>query len=540
MAVLKNAGKFKDVFLSKAKKDLAVMNRSLLRLEKEPKDPAALNDIFRAAHTFKSAASMMGYDKTSALCHAMEDILDGIKKGGVKLEICVDTLFKCFDTLELAMIEIAGDREEIETAALAAELRKLAGIKSAQVASATVEEPEIPEDIAQEFASSKLTSLNVKTELLDTLMRLSEELLIGQMRIEKAKDAVDNPELSAAVDSQGRVITDLQYNVMQSRMVPLAYVVERYPRMVRDIARRQRKESDFKMEGMDIELDRTIVDEIGECMVHLLRNAIDHGIETPAEREKSGKPPTGVIRLSAKRSRDLSIIEVSDDGAGLDLARIRETAVKNGLVSAEATEEELTDAIFFGVSTTKEVTEVSGRGFGLNIVKKRVGALGGSITVKTGAGTGTVFTLEVPLSLAIIDALFVKVGEDVYAIPVAGIERLVTVDKKDVLGLIDNEAFILSGESVPVTRLNRLFNCPLAEPDRQPIVVVRRGADRLGLAVDGLMETQEIVIKPLHALARKNKYLSGSTIIGSGEVVSILDVGNLLLTKRNIKKAEAK
>jgi len=540
MAVLKNAGKFKDVFLSKGKKDLIMMNSSLLKLEKNPKDINSINDIFRAAHTFKSSASMMGYDKASRLCHAMEDMLDGVKKCRIKLETCIDTLFKCFDTLELTMGEIVKDKEELETAALIDEIYKLAEIKSAQRTSAKEEEPEISEDISTEFAASKLTSLNVKTELLDTLMRLSEELLIGQMRIEKVRETVDIPELSAAVDSLGRVITDLQYNVMQSRMVPLAYVFERYPRMVRDIAKREQKEVDLKMDGMDIELDRTVVDEIGECLVHLLRNAIDHGIETPAERKKSGKPSMGAIRLSAKRVRDFSIIEVSDDGAGLDMSQIRDVAVKKGLVSAKATKEELVDAIFFGASTTKEVSEVSGRGFGLNIVKRRIESLGGSVTVTTEPKKGTTFTIEVPLSLAIIETLFVGIGGATYAIPVVNIERLIIVDKKNVMGMIDNEAVILNGESIPITRLNLLFKVPSPELDKQPIVIVRRAQDRLGLAVESLMETQEIVIKPLHALARKSKYLSGSTIIGSGEVVSILDVGNLLLTKRNIEKKEAK
>lgn len=540
MAVLKNAGKFKDVFLSKAKKDLSMMNSSLLKLEKNPKDINSINDIFRAAHTFKSSAAMMGYEKTSRLCHAMEDMLDGIRKNRTKLETCIDTLFKCFDTLELTMLDIAKDKEELETMALIDQIYKLAEIKSAQGYSAKEKESEISEDISAEFAASKLTSLNVKTELLDTLMRLSEELLIGKMRIEKVRESVDIPELSAAVDSLGRVITDLQYNVMQSRMVALAYVFERYPRMIRDIAKREQKEVDFKMEGMDIELDRTVVDEIGECLVHLLRNAIDHGIETPAERKKSGKPSMGIVRLSATRARDFSIIEVSDDGAGLDMSQIRDVAVKKGLVSAKATKEELVDAIFFGASTTKEVSEVSGRGFGLNIVKRRIESLGGSVTVTTEPKKGTTFTIDVPLSLAIIETLFVGVDGATYAIPVVNIERLIIVDKKNVMGMIDNEAVILNGESIPVTRLNLLFKVSSPELDKQPIVIVRRAQDRLGLAVDSLMETQEIVIKPLHALARRNKYLSGSTIIGSGEVVSILDVGNLLLTKRNIEMKEAK
>lgn len=540
MGVLKNAGKFKDVFLSKAKKDLSLMNSCLLKLEKNSKDVNSINEIFRAAHTFKSSAAMMGYDKASRLCHAVEEMLDGIKKNRIGLEVCVDALFKSFDTLELTVLEIAKNKEELETAALVDQIYKLIEIKGVRRTSAKDEEPEISDDISADFAASKLTSLNVKTELLDTMMRLSEELLIGQMRIDKVRETADIPELSAAVDNLGRIITDLQYAVMQSRMVPLAYVFERYPRMVRDIAKKEGKEVDLKMEGMDIELDRTVVDEIGECLVHLLRNAIDHGIETPAERKKSGKPAMGTIRLSAKRERDFSIIEVNDDGAGLDLSQIRDTAIKKNLVSAKATKEDLIDAIFFGASTTKEVSEVSGRGFGLNIVKKRIESLGGSVRVTTEQNKGTSFTIEVPLSLAIIEALFVGIGGATYAIPVVNVERLITVGKKNVMGMIDSEAVILGGESVPVTRLDLLFKLPSSALDKQPIVIVRRGQDRLGLAVDSLMETQEIVIKPLHSLARKNKYLSGSTVIGSGEVVSILDVGNLLLTKRNIERKEKK
>lgn len=531
--------KYKEVFLNKAKKHLTTMNNRLLKLEKSPTNQALMNDIFRAAHTLKSVAAMMNYKKTAVLCHALEDTLDAIKKKRIKLENCADILFKCFDNLDSTLKEISKDGQELDTTVLTEQLRKLSKRGKKQVLEKS-EVPEVSVDTSTdtESAIEKLSSINVKTEILDRLMNLSEELLIGKMRLDRINEAVDMPELSAAVDNLSRSISDLQYNVMQSRMVPLAYIFDRFPRMVRDIAKQQQKEVDIEIQGADIELDRTVVDEIGECLVHLLRNAIDHGIETPAERRKNAKPSKGNIKIIAVSTKDYSTIEVVDDGAGLDLAQIRNIAAKRGVLSSGATQEEAIDAIFFGVSTTKQVTAVSGRGFGLNIVKKRIESLGGNVRVSSEPKKGTKFIVEIPLTLAIIDALFVEVAGTVYAIPVANVERLITVDKKNIKGMIDYEAIILNEIEIPITRLDLLFN-PFKAPsslDKQPIVIAKKAGERIGLAVDNLMETQEIVIKPLHVLARKSKYLSGSTIVGSGEVVSILDVANLILTRRQYSK----
>jgi two-component system chemotaxis sensor kinase CheA len=319
---------------------------------------------------------------------------------------------------------------------------------------------------------------------------------------------------------------------MQSRLVPVGFVFNRFPRMVRDLAKQQKKEVSLEMLGSDIELDRAVIDEIGESLVHLLRNAVDHGIEPPEARKRAGKPAQGTIRVTAKRTKGFVIIEVADNGQGLDLEDIKSTAVKDKILSPQATTEELIQSIFFGVSTTKKVTAVSGRGFGLNIVKNKVESLGGAIRVESESKKGTTFVIEIPLTLAIIKALFVEVGSKAYAIPLASIERLVTVNKDDIKGMLNYEAIILNEEDIPVTRLDVLFDIPSLGLEGQPIVIVRKGEERLGLAVDAFLTTQEIVIKPLNKLVRENKYFSGSTIIGSGEVVLILDVANLMLTKR--------
>ena len=515
--------KYKETFLSEAKEHVSSMEKSLLKLEKKPTKTEFLSTIFREAHTLKSMAAAMDYNNIAKLCHAIEDVLDAIKKKKIKPDKCIDILFECVDGLQLSLKEISTDAEELDTSASVQKLQTL--VTQKQTTDDHVDKSDIPE-------VTKVESIEVKVERLDLLMNLAEELLINRMSLDKIKEDLQNPELTAAVDTLVRLTSDLQYNVMQSRLVPVGFVFNRFPRMVRDLAKQQKKEVSLEMQGSDIELDRAVIDEIGESLVHLLRNSVDHGIEPPEARKRAGKPTQGTITVTAKRTKGFVIIEVADDGQGLDLEDIKNTAVKDKILSPQATTEELIQSIFFGVSTTKKVTAVSGRGFGLNIVKNKIESLGGAVRVESEFKKGTIFTIEIPLTLAIIKALFVEVGSKAYAIPLASIEKLVTVNKDDIKGMLNYEAIILNEEDIPVTRIDVLFDIPSLGLEGQPIAIVRKGEERLALAVDAFLTTQEIVIKPLNKLVRENKYFSGSTIIGSGEVVLILDVANLMLTKR--------
>ncbi len=515
--------KYKDTFLSEAKEHVSSMEKSLLKLEKKPNKDEFLNAIFHEVHTLKSMAATMDYNNISKLCHAIEDVLDAIKKKKIKPDKCVDMLFECLDTLGLSLKEISADAEELDTYALVQKLQTL------------IAQKQTTEDYADKSVVSSVTkveSIEVKVERLDLLMNLAEELLINRMTLDSIKEDLQNPELTAAVDTLSRLVSDLQYNVMESRLVPIGFVFDRFPRMVRDLAKSQKKQVNLEMKGSDIELDRAVIDEIGESLVHLLRNAVDHGIETSEARKKAGKPAQATITVTAKRTKGLAIIEVADDGQGLNLEDIKNAAVKKQILPPQATTEELIHSIFFGVSTTKKVTAISGRGFGLNIVKNKIESLGGAVRVESEPQKGTTFIIEIPLTLAIIKALFLEVGSKTYAIPLASIERLVTVNKEDIKGMLNYEAIVLNDEDIPVTRLDVLFDVPSLGLQGQPIVLVRKGQEKLGLAVDAFLTTQEIVIKPLNKLVRENKYFSGSTIIGSGEVVLILDVANLMLTKR--------
>ena len=558
--MVKNSDKYKDIFLSEAKEIIQMMNKTLLNLEKNPAKVELVNDIFRGVHTLKGMADTMDYQETVQLCHSVEDVLDLIKKKKVKLDKNVDILFECFDTLEATLKRLKDDKGETDTTLLVEKLQqRVRAAKAAKVITADTSEAKLrkrrekkssspamerksegdKDEIAADSAGlsvasavTKITSLEVKVERLDSLMNLAEELLITKMSLDKVKEDLQNPELTAVTDTLGRLIAEMQYSVMQARMVPVGFVFNRFPRMVRDLAKHQGKEVNLEMEGTDIELDRLMIDEIGECLVHLLRNAIDHGLEKPQERTKAGKPPQGTLNLIASRTKNSAIIEISDDGAGLDSEEIKNAAVKRGILQPKASREEVMDSIFSGLSTTKKVTAVSGRGFGLNIVKSKIESLGGTIKTEAAEKGGTRFLIEVPLTMAVIKVLFVEVADKLYAIPIVSIERLITVKREDIKGMLQFEAIILGEEDIPLTRLDALFGEPSLELENQPIAIIRRGEEKLGLAVDAFLSTQEIVIKPLNKLISENKYFAGTTIIGSGEVVLILDVANLMLSKR--------
>ncbi len=539
-----NLNKYKDVFLSEAKEHIAAMNKTLLALEQNQDNLGLVNQIFIHIHTLKGMADTMEYRNIVQLCHAMEDILDAIKKKKVKPGNFIDTLFKCLDTLDLTLKRLKEDNEEIDTTALVKKLKDLTTLIKSEKQGGKISADGF--DPSVESAVTKVSSIEVKVERLDMLMNLVEQLLINKMRLDKSKEELQNPELTSALDALARLIGDIQYNIIQARMVPIGFVFSRFPRMVRDLAKQQGKQINLKMEGTEIELDRTVLDEIGEGLVHLLRNAVDHGIEKQQERKRAGKSPVGTIKLIATRIKDSAIIEISDDGAGIDFEEVKNSAVKNGILAKQSSGEDVLNSIFSGVSTTKHVTKISGRGFGLNIVKNKLDFLGGAIKVESKLKEGTRFTLEIPSTLAIIKALFVEAAGRSYAIPLANVERLVKVSEKDIKGMLNFEAIVFDNEDIPITRLDVLFRGMSSKPasmqiqklKKQPIVIVGKGEDKLGIAVDAFLNTQEIVVKPLNKLLRKNKYFAGTTIIGSGDVALILDAGNLALTRRGQTQTE--
>lgn len=380
-------------------------------------------------------------------------------------------------------------------------------------------------------------TIRVDIEKLDSLMNLVGELVINRSRLAQIGLAAKVAVLNEGIEELARITTELQGVVMKARMVPIDQVFNRFPRMVRDLAHELGKEIELVIEGGETELDRTVVDEIGDPLVHLLRNAVDHGIENPEARGKLNKPAAGLVKLAAKHEGNQVVVQLSDDGHGIDLEKVRAKAISTGLMSAEETdevdEEELMGLLFHaGFSTAEKITEVSGRGVGLDVVKSKIQALNGSVSVESELGKGTVFTIKLPLTLAIIQALLVRVGADeVYALPLENIEEIVNIHVDSIKTIQHQEHLLFRGQVIPIFRMSTLFETPEPEAPKPylNVVVVRTGNKRYGLVVDRLIGQQEVVIKSLDSMFSQARGFAGATILGDGKVALILDVLNLIV-----------
>ncbi len=384
-------------------------------------------------------------------------------------------------------------------------------------------------------ASSKLTrTIRVDTEKLDTLMNLMAELVIARSRINETLKKYEIKQVDESLAQLSRNTSDLQNIVMKIRMVPISYVFNRFPRMVRDLARNNNKEIQLIISGQETEVDRTVVEEIGDPLVHLLRNAVDHGVESTEERYKQGKPSTGIVRLDAKHEGNNVVIDVQDDGKGLDREKIIAKAVERGLIdemsAAALSDEEVFSFIFMpGFSTKEEVTDLSGRGVGMDVVKTSIENLNGSISIESEKGKGTKVTIRLPLTLAIIQALLVKVSNLVYAIPIASIDSTLNLPTSEIQIVQSREVVVIRGEIIPIVWLKEVFQLSIDE-DKENIhvVIVKVGNKKFGLVVDGLLGQDDIVIKSLGKLLKDVNEFSGAAILGDGSISLILEIANIV------------
>ena len=531
-----NPEKYRKMFIREAQENLEILNNVLIKIEKKPNDKNTATELMRAAHTLKSSAAAMGYMQMSHLAHAIEDIFDEVRSGKSQFSPKnSDILFSVFDLIDKSLQIIKKGESEIPTDKAIYKLRNLANQQIDETENKAEGEAlaEKPETIRA------LEDIKVDIKTLDALMNLSEELLVNKMRLSEIMTRKNYEELPVAVDMLGRLVSDIQYNVMQARMVPLDQIFNRFPRMVRDLASKEQKKVDLEIQGGEIELDRTVIDKIGEPLVHLLRNAVDHGIETQ-----------GKVELKAKREKGYVMIEVINDGNALDLEAIKQAAVKKHIVDPRRAEilnkEDIIDLLYHPeLSTSKTVTETSGRGIGLNIIKTRIESLGGAVSVESPLSVqegGTRFTLRLPLTIAIIQALLVKVGRQIYAIPITNVDRSVKVEPDLIKKALDKEVAIVDEVDIPLLRLDELFHSEPSIKDDQsrselvviikkPIVTEEGNEEKrpvFGLVVEGLISEQEIVIKPLTGILKQNKGFAGITILGDGRPALILDVETLL------------
>ncbi|WP_163150779.1 chemotaxis protein CheA [Anoxybacillus sp. MB8] len=399
----------------------------------------------------------------------------------------------------------------------------------------TVEKKQEAQEEKQTGKQVSNKTIRVNIERLDILMNLFEELVIDRGRLEQISRELNNPELHETVERMSRISGDLQNIILNMRMVPVETVFNRFPRMVRQLARDLGKKINLEIIGAETELDRTVIDEIGDPLVHLLRNAIDHGIETPDVRRAKGKPEEGTVKLKAYHSGNHVFIEIEDDGAGISREKVLKKAISKGIISeqnaANLTDKQVYELIFAsGFSTADKVSDISGRGVGLDVVKSTIESLGGSVSIDSEEGVGSIFSIQLPLTLSIISVMLVEIQNEKYAIPLSSIIETAIVKKEDILHAHNQKVIDFRGKVVPLLFLKDIFEVPVVkeEDDFLSVVMVRKGEKMAGLVVDSFIGQQEVVLKSLGNYLTSVFAISGATILGDGQVALIIDCNALI------------
>jgi two-component system chemotaxis sensor kinase CheA len=537
--------KYADLFLTESREHLSVMNQQLLELERAPESSEPVGAIFRAVHTVKGMSATMGYAAVTALAHELEGLLDRVRRGERRVSPAVmEALFRAVDALEEAAERaVQPDGGEVDVTAVVERLQSLStGEADDQPARRAT-----PADAARGSAPAAqagagpsangggvraLRTVRIDLRRLDTLMNLVGELVIARDRLVQIASGKGDSALEDAVSQAARLVGDLQDEIMLSRMVPVEHVFGRFPRLVRDAAHALEKQIEFTIEGGDIELDRSMLDEIGDPVVHLLRNAIDHGIEPPEARRAAGKPAAGRLTLSITRERSTVVLRVSDDGRGIDRSRVLRRAHELGLVEpgvAELSDDELTRLIARpGFSTAERVTDLSGRGVGIDVVMTRVRALGGAVEIRSVTGQGTTITVRLPVTLAIVRALLARVHDEVYAVPMAHVSETLELAPQAIRYVQGREVMLVREAVLPLVRFRELVQLPPAEQAAHQVIVLEAGERRTGLVVDELTGQQDIVVKQFDPAREAISLFSGATILGDGAPALIVDVGSLM------------
>lgn len=537
--------KYADLFLTESREHLSAMNQQLLELERAPEASEPVSAIFRAVHTVKGMSATMGYAAVTTLSHELEGLLDRVRRGERRVTPpVVEALFRAVDALEEAVERaVRPDGGEVDVTAVVEQLQALAAGEDDEQSSRAGVAAEGAADVVSAArwesgegvtrgAGRALRTVRIDLRRLDTLMNLVGELVIARDRLVQIASAMGDTALEDAVSQAARLVGDLQDEIMLSRMVPVEHVFGRFPRLVRDAAHALGKQIAFTIEGGDIELDRSMLDEIGDPVVHLLRNAIDHGIEPPDARRAAGKSADGRLTLSVTRERSTVMVRVSDDGRGIDRSRVLQRARELGLVEQESTEltdDELTRLIARpGFSTAERVTDLSGRGVGIDVVMTRVRALGGAVEIRSGAGEGTTITVRLPVTLAIVRALLARVHDEVYAVPMAHVSETLELAPQAIRYVQGREVMLVREAVLPLVRFRELVQLPPSAQTAHQVIVLEAGERRTGLVVDELTGQQDIVVKQFDPAREAISLFSGATILGDGAPALIVDVGSLM------------
>ncbi len=571
-----------ESFIVESNEIVEKLGRDLLALEKDPKNSELHNVIFRAVHTVKGTSSFLGFEQMTGLAHRFEDVLNKVRKGDLVVTApTMDVLFEGYDLLRDLLQRI--ERRDTETVDLTAILGKLEAVASGKLVSAepvptpipeTVpgdpDDPELPASEAERIPGpaapavsapapaapeaathgpsaqpTRVADATIRVDVtrLDVLMNLVGELVLGRNRLSQIAHQIsgqdDNLPLARELSETNAhidfITTELQMAVMKTRMVPIAKVFNKIPRMVRELAKEMKKEIELVITGEETELDKSLIEEINDPLVHLIRNAADHGVEIPERRVAAGKPGKGTVTVRAQHEGNHITISVQDDGQGMDAEILKQKAVEKGLITpAQAAEMSARDAynlVFLpGLSTAKVVTNVSGRGVGMDVVRTNVQNLKGTIEIESQVGKGSTFIIRLPLTLAIQQTLLVEVGKEIFSVPIDAVVEVVRIRKNDVETINGMEVMRLRDSVLPLARLVDVLagHQNGHQTDWIYVVVVGLAERRLGLVVDALLGQKEVVIKSIGEYLGTVRGVAGSTILGDGRVIMIVDVGELM------------
>ncbi len=562
-------------FIAESFEHIESAEAGLLELENKPDDKDTINLIFRGFHTIKGMAGFLNLTDIGSLAHSAENLLGLAREGRIILSgNTTDIVFESIDMMKKMMNVL---KESIEAGQpvppqrnLSEFLKKLKTFIEAEPQELKNDNTESKEDKPAEKPDSKNDKylenvlepgdqvkedktvhkkeaisgdekIKVSTTRLDNLINMVGELVIAQLMVseEVSNNLSVNQRLNYKVASQSKLVRELQELSMSMRMIPISGVFQKMARLVRDLSHKTGKKINFVTSGDDTELDRSIVDKISDPLVHMVRNAIDHGIESADERAKSGKSKEGLLELRAFHQAGNIVIEIQDDGKGLDKECILQKAIANGIIDSnhELTDEEVFKLIFHaGLSTAQKVTSISGRGVGMDVVRKNIEFINGKIEIQSVPGHGTTFTIRMPLTLAIIDGQIVKVGKERYIIPISSVINSFRPDKSQISTIQNNgEVVLVRGELIPLVRLYKLFGVtPMSnEPSESLLIIVEKDSHKYCLLVDEVQEQQQVVIKSLDLGHGKVKGISGAAIMGDGRVSLILDIPGLIELSNN-------
>jgi two-component system, chemotaxis family, sensor kinase CheA len=577
---------------------MQTLDDHVLRLEQDPSNKETIEEIFRAAHTLKGAAGMFGFRAIERVMHRMESLFDNVRKG--KLVANSDTIDAVFQGLDCLKKLLAAVLSQVPSGMKISPIVNMleracngqpsgasrAGADSGNVQASSEEAAAAPTahgddqgspaggGSAPKKKSEAASTIRVDLERLDALVNLIGELVIDRTRFVNIDESlrIQAPQLKLAgsmtetLQQFGRHMNEIQDIIMKVRMVPVGSVFNKYPRIVRDLARQLGKKIDLVLIGEETEFDKTLVEQIADPLVHLIRNACDHGIETPAERQASGKGAQGTVTLAARQEGNHIFIQITDDGKGMDVNRIKAKGIEKGLISADQilTDRDIFNLIFEpGFSTAEKVTTVSGRGVGMDVVRKQIAKLKGMVEITSAPGKGSMITIQLPLTLAIMQSLLVGIQEEVLAIPLSAVVESIRIKPNEIQTVGSSEVIKLRDTVLPLLYLDNVLGLEskkneywYSHPDQEAhravvskrrqkrderlfVVVVGSADRRYGLVVDALLNQQEMVIKPLGHLMRGTPCVAGGAVLGSGEVVLVLDVPEIENYHRSKKRNHA-